>query len=240
MSWSVYLAVFVVMVVASTVQSSVGFGQGLIAAPLLRLLHPDLLPGPLVLCGLLVSLGVVVRNGKVGDVRELLPALGGRLIGIAAALILLAQLSARGLTLVIAGLVLTFVAARLLGVAIPRSPQTLGAAGVFSGVGGTIAGLGGAPIALVLEQHANAREFRGPLGIYQLAGAVMTLVALIAAGELDGEGMQLGLALYPPLIIGWFAAKWITPIVDRGLLRPIVLGLSSGSALVLIAGELLG
>ncbi len=240
MSAGVYAGVFLVMVVASTVQSSVGFGQGLVAAPLLRLLHPELLPGPLVMAGLLVSLGVVVRNGRTGDIRELLPAFAGRLVGIGGALVLLAQLSTSGLTLVIAGLVIAFVAARLAGVGFPRSPSTLAGAGVFSGIGGAIAGLGGAPMALVMEQHADARDFRGPLGIYQFVGAALTLVALRVAGEFGSDGFRLGLALVPPLVIGWVAARWVTPIVDRGMLRPIVFGLSAASALVLIAGELVG
>ena len=75
MTVGTYLAVFVVMAVASTMQSSVGMGQGLIAAPLFRLLEPDLLPGPIVVASVLTSCVLVVLNSHRHDVPEVIPAL---------------------------------------------------------------------------------------------------------------------------------------------------------------------
>ncbi len=238
MSTSVYIAVFVVMVVGSTVQASVGFGQGLVTAPLLRLLHPELLPGPIVIAGFFVSCMVIVRNSRWGDVDELKPALAGRVVGIGAALVLLASLSDRGLTIVIGAMVLAFVFARLFGVRIERTPAALGIVGAASGVSGTIAALGGAPMALVYAQHSEARDFRGPMGIYQAVGSLLTLIALVAANKMGWHEARLGLLLLPPIIVGSIAARWVTPVVDRGYLAPIVLGLSATSALVLLVGEL--
>lgn len=234
-----YAIVFVVMVVASTVQSSVGMGQGLLSAPLLRLLHPELLPGPIVFAGFLTSVVLALRNSRRSDVRETVPAIAGRIVGIAIAIGLLAVLSERGLTLAIGGIVLLLVVLRVVGLKIERSPQTLAGAGVASGIGGTIAGLGGAPLGLLFEQHARARDFRGPMGVIMAVGGAVTVASLAAAGELDREGWLLGLALLPPVAIGWLLARWATPIVDRGFLGPAVLGMSAGSAMFLIIGELL-
>lgn len=238
-SWQVYVAVFVVMVVASTVQSSVGMGQGLLSAPLLRLLHPELLPGPIVFAGFLTSVVLVIRNSQRSDVRETLPAIAGRIVGIGIAIGLLAILSEQGLTLTIGGIVLLMVALRLIGLKIERTPRTLAGAGVASGIGGTIAALGGAPLGLLFEQHARARDFRGPMGVIMAVGGAITVVSLSVAGEIDREGWLLGLALLPPVVLGWLLARWVTPIVDRGLLGPAVLIMSAGSASALILGELL-
>jgi uncharacterized membrane protein YfcA len=238
MSWEVYLAVFAVLVVGSTVQSSVGMGQGLIAAPLLRTLHPDLLPGPIVIAGFAVSLLLAVRNSRRSDIAEVVPALVGRTIGIGIALGLLAVLSERGLTVVIGVIVLTAVGLRIVGLHIARTRSTLFGAGIASGVGGTIAGLAGTPMGLLYAQDTDGRDFRGPMGIFLTVGAVITLVGLVLAGELDLAGTWLGLALLPPIFVGWQLARVVTPLVDRGLLGPVVLILAGTSATVLILSEI--
>lgn len=238
MSWSTYLAVFAVVCVGSTVQVSVGMGHGLIAAPLLRALHSPLLPGPIVIAAFFVSLGLAARNSHRGDIGVVVPALIGRVFGTGIAIALLATASERGLSIVIGAFVLGFVMLRVLGARIARTTRTLAAAGVASGVGGTIAALGGAPMGLLYEQHAKARDFRGPMGLFLTVGAVISLVSLVAFGELDGDAALLGLTLLPPIAVGFVLSRWVTPIVDRGLLRPAVFGLSGGSAVLLIATEL--
>ena len=238
MSVGTYVAVFLVMAIGSTLQSSVGMGQGLVSAPLFRLLEPDLLPGPIVVVGLLTSTVLMLRNSKPSDVQEVVPAVFGRLLGAGVAVALLAALSERGLTIAIGLIVLTLVALRLAGFTIARTPRTLGATGVVSGVGGTIAALGGAPMGLLYEQHARARDFRGPMGVILAAGGVISVVLLVIAGEMHGRSWELTAALLPPLVLGWLLARWVTPIVDRGFLGPAVLIVSSGSALVLLLSEI--
>lgn len=239
MTWGTYILVFGVLLVGSTVQSAAGFGNGLIAAPLLRLLHPELLPGPIVLAGLVVSISVFVRNSRRSDLPIVAPAVLGRIVGTVVAIGLLAALSDRGLSIAIGLIVLTFALLRIAGVQIERTTPTLGAAGLVGGVGGTIAALGGAPMALLYEQHAQARDFRGPMGWYTVVGGSASVALLLVSGELDSEGLRLGLALMPPVAVGLFISRWVTPIIDRGFLRPLVLGLSIFSALALLAGEIL-
>jgi len=239
MAWTTYLLVMLVMAAASTVQSSVGMGQGLIAAPLFRLLHEPLLPGPIVVAGLLTSLVLAARNSQRSDIAPTIPAILGRVVGIGIALAMLAVLSERGLTLAIAGFVLLFVACRVVGLKLERTPRTLAGAGVASGIGGTIAALGGAPLGLLYSQHVQARDFRGPMGIISSVGGSITVVGLVITGKLDTDGWLLALSLVPPLALGWLLARWLTPIVDRGFLASIVLGLSATSAALLLVKGLL-
>jgi len=90
---------------------------------------------------------------------------------------------------------------------------------------------------LLYEQHARARDFRGPMGAFGLIGGIISLALLVIAGQMDQRAWLLGLSLVPPLAIGWVLARWVTPIVDRGLLGPLVLIVSSASATVLIVSE---
>ncbi len=237
-SIGVYVAVFIVALVASTVQSSTGFGQGLIAAPLFRLLHPDLLPVPIVVTGLLIAVLVARQNTQLRDVRAIAPAVGGRFVGIGIALVLLATLSERGLSLLVGVIVLSFVLLRVSNVRLPQSTATLAGAGAASGVGGTVAALGGAPMALLYVQHAEARDFRGPLAAYTLIGSSLTILALLLAGRFDLEALKLIGMLLPPIGCGMVLSRWATPVIDRGYLRPLVLVLSGCSAVVLILSEI--
>jgi len=238
-SLGVYVGVFAVMAVAATVNASAGFGQGLVAAPLLRLLHPDLLPGPIVIAGVVIALSVVIRDGRMSDVPQVAPALAGRVVGIGIAVGLLATLSERGLSIAVGVIVLTFALLRIIDVKIPWRRRSLVGAGVASGVGGAIASLGGAPMALLYVEHAEARNFRGPISVYTLIGSSFTLLVLALVGQVDVESWKLGASLLPPIVVGVVASRWLLPIVDRGLLRPLVLVLSSVSATVLILSQVL-
>lgn len=238
MALGTYVAVFAIIAVASTLQSSVGMGQGLLAAPLLRLIEPDMLPGPLVVAGLLSSAVLAARNSRPADVREVAPAIVGRFVGAVAAVALLAVLSERGLTIMIGVTVLSLVAVRLSGLRIQRTVKALAGTGMVSGISGTIASLGGAPMGLLYEQDTRARDFRGPMGAFQVFGGTASVLLLTVAGEMDARSWKLAAALLPPLVLGWLLARWVTPIVDRGLMGPLVLGVSSASAMVLIASEL--
>ena len=238
MTLGIYVLVFLVVAVASTVQSSAGIGQGLIAAPLLRLIEPDLLPGPIVIAGFLTTVVVATRDGQPRDLRQVSPAIIGRFTGGLIAIGLLATLSERGLTIAIGIIVLVLVVLRLLGVRVAMTNRSLAGAGVASGIGGTIAALGGAPMGLLYEQHTKARDFRGPIAVFGVVGNGISLVLLALAGELGGQAWRYGLALLPPLAVGWVLARWVTPIIDRGFLSPIVLGVSSASAAALLITQL--
>jgi hypothetical protein len=54
--FSVFVAANVVMAVAGALQASVGFGLALLAVPILTLLDPNLVPGPMLLAGSVLQL----------------------------------------------------------------------------------------------------------------------------------------------------------------------------------------
>ena len=79
------LAVGVIVAVAAALQASVGIGFGVLAAPLLVILAPELVPGPLLLLGLLLATMTMTREFRSVDVRELSLAMVGRIAGTATA-----------------------------------------------------------------------------------------------------------------------------------------------------------
>ena len=55
LSWAQTLSATLVMALGALVQASVGFGCAVIAAPILLLLHPVFVPGPIILAASLLS-----------------------------------------------------------------------------------------------------------------------------------------------------------------------------------------
>ena len=61
------LLAFVVMTLGASIQGVVGFGANLLAAPLLALIDPQLVPGHEIV-GEVISVGSAVKDVKVGTV----------------------------------------------------------------------------------------------------------------------------------------------------------------------------
>lgn len=52
------------IVLASCMQASIGFGMGMLAAPIVAIVDPGLIPGTLIMLATMVTLMVVVRNAR--------------------------------------------------------------------------------------------------------------------------------------------------------------------------------
>jgi hypothetical protein len=118
-------------------------------------------------------------------------------------------------------------------VAVPRTPRTLAVAGAVSGVTGAAASIGGPPIALV-HRHATGPRIRATLAMYFTAGAVLSLGALAAGGELPPRALLAGLLFVPFVLAGYAAAGPLRRYLDRGRTRAAVLVTAALSAALLI------
>ncbi|NED69675.1 sulfite exporter TauE/SafE family protein, partial [Streptomyces sp. SID10244] len=62
MSVVAFAVIAVAVCMASCMQASIGFGMGMLAAPVVALVDPALLPGTLIMSATVVTLMVVVRE----------------------------------------------------------------------------------------------------------------------------------------------------------------------------------
>src|SRR5690606_33199689 len=106
------LAVLIVAL-GTAVQASIGFGLAMIAAPLLLLIDPALVPGPVIVTALVLSLWVAWLDRAAIDLRHFKVAIAGRLVGTPPAALLLGSVSAATFDLVFGALVLVAVALSL-------------------------------------------------------------------------------------------------------------------------------
>lgn len=231
--------VFLALFVGAVVQGAIGLGLGLVAAPVVTLVDPELMPDFLLVLAFLLPF--VTLAGERADIdwyglRWSLPA---RAVGTAVGVWLVATLSNRMLSLAVAVMVLFAVAATVRAVVVPVNRGTLAAAGVVSGVAGTATSIGGPPMVL-LYQHRPPREVRTTMAVYFLVGALLSLIGLELAGELVWDHVLLALLMVPALVAGSLVATRVRDAVDGRRFRAAVLMLCVASALALLARALAG
>ena len=214
----------------SLVQASVGFGAAVLAAPLLLLIDPSFVPGPMICAGLVLTSLIATRERAAVDIRGVAWALVGRVPGMLAGLLVLLWLPKTTLELVIAGLMLLAVALASLGPRIKPRRGTLFVAGIASGVMGTVASVGGPAVALVY-QHAPGPTLRGTMAGYFIFSSSISLVGLSAVGLLGKHELLAALVLVPGVLVGFVLSRWTHKVLDGGHTRPAVLALSAIAAL---------
>jgi hypothetical protein len=236
---SLLLASLVIMA-GSGIQGAVGFGGALFAAPFLVLIDPDLVPVPVNIAGVALSLLMMRREAGSHHWDAIRWPMAGLIPGSIAGAAVLRALSdsVEAVSVFFAVLVLCAVVLSLVGFHPRRQPGQLFSGGVASGFMGTAAGIGGPPIALFF-QTATGPEIRGALARFFGISAVISLALLWLFGQFHREELVAGLWLVPGTVAGFVASRWLAGHVDRGHVRTAVLVLSSLSALVAIGRAVL-
>jgi uncharacterized membrane protein YfcA len=234
LSWLPLLAANAAVAFGAAVQGAVGFGMALLAAPLLVLIRPELVPGPLLINGLALTLLVARRERDSIDLGGVKWALVGRVPGIALGALALASAAEQQMSLLVGLSVLAGVAFGATRIRLSPTPRVLLGAGLLSGIFGTIASVGGPPLALVY-QHAPGPRLRGTLAGYFIVGALMSLAALIWIGRYGADELLWTLLLLPGTLLGFVCSSRFTGWVDAGRTRRAVLGITiaAGVAAVL-------
>ena len=227
-----------VVALGALVQGAVGYGMSLVAAPLLALFDPALVPVPLILLTSVHSVLAVVRDGRHADWPGIGWAMLGRLPGTGLGVLAVVLLSQRAFSLIIGLCVLACVVLSLLTWRPRPQPRALVIAGIASGAGGTAASIGGPPIALLYQRETGPRV-RGTIGGYFVLGSVTSITALAAAEQVTSESLVSAALLTPFLLLGFALSGPARRVLDNGRTRWAVLAVAAASAVVLIGQALL-
>lgn len=220
--WSVVLALGPALFAGAFVQSSIGFGMAVVAAPFIVVFAPELIPGALLVTSF--SLPVVQLGLAPVDIawRTLSWALLGRLILTPVGVAVVAWMSVESISVIAALLILLTVATSLTTLRIRNTPGTAIAAGAVAGVSGTATSIGGPFLALVL-QHERPERLRATLAAFFLIGAVMSTGSLALAGEFTRTQLVAGLTWIPFMLAGYAVAAPLRARLEHERLRRAVL-----------------
>ena len=142
------------------------------------------------------------------------------------------------LVLLVAISVLIAVVGSLTGLRFATTDRNLVLAGAASGFTGTAAGVGGPPMALTY-QHAQPATLRSTLSAFFAVGAVVSLVGLLVAGQVDRHRLGLALVVLPGVPLGLLLSRPLIGRLPAERVRPLVLAVCAASAIGLLIDELL-
>lgn len=239
LDWSVYGFAFLVIVVAAIAQSALGVGFGVVAAPVLAVVDPELVPGTVMILGAFTAGVVALRNRSGWSLATLGPALVGRVIFSLVGALVASLLSPRLFLLVFAALILGAVALSLSGLRIAPTRRNMFFAGSASGLMGTITSVGTPPLALVY-QYAPGAEVRATLSAFFALGGLISILSLAAFGELGRADVAFSLTLLPAMLLGYLLSPLLARHTDRGWMRPAMLALCVGAASLLLVKGVAG
>ncbi len=229
-----FLAVAAAIFAGVVVQRLAGQAYGMIAAPVAALLAPDRMPAAILLLGIVVGAGAVRADLSAVNWREARWGFLGRALGAFAGAALAAHLADRGgFGLAVALLVLLAVGLSLSGLRLPIRSATLVAAGLASGIMGTMTAIGAPPMAL-LYAHEPARRARAMQNLFFLWGMLWSIGALALAGLVGAKHLGLVAALLPFALLGLVAAGPAARLLADRPIRPVALGLASLAALAIL------
>lgn len=225
---TVLTAIFLIFL-GSFVQTAIGFGLAIVAAPLLFQLSPDYVPAPICLVALFISILNALKHRANVSIGGLKMALIGRVPGSIAGGMLLLVVSTDVLSLWLGFLVLFAVMVSMLPFRIEPTPIRMGIAGFFSGFFGTSSSIGGPPMALLL-QHQDANQLRGNLSAFFVFSSLISLIVQIPIGFFTLHHVFITIPLIPTSWLGYKLAIMTTQSLPKEKIRvgALILCLVSG------------
>ncbi len=231
--WSVFAPAFLIIVAAAIAQSAIGVGFGIVAAPVLAVLDPSLVPGPVLVLAVTTSLIVAVRDRAAFSIGNLGYALGGRIVFSLLGALVASLLSPRLFLLVFGALILAAVGLSLSGLRIAPTRRNLFWAGCASGFMGTITSVGTPPMAIVY-QYSPGAEVRANMSAFLVVGGLISILSLALFGAFHWSDLVLSAKLAPAMLIGYWLSPLLQRHTDRGWMRPAMLALCIAAAAVLL------
>lgn len=213
----------VTVLVASFVQGSTGMGFALIAAPVIGLLQPLLLPVFMLVQMVPLNAYVAWRERHAMDRVGATWISGGRLVGTFGGLGILLVVTTGQLSLLIGVSTVLASLATLVMPAFDPGRRALVAVGLVTGVTETATGVGGPPLALVY-QHRPAAVLRSTVASCFLVGELISLAVLAESGKVGADQVESALLLLPAVGVGALLSRLVHHRLDGALMRYVVLG----------------
>ena len=226
------------VIVGAFVQGSIGFGFALVVVPAIALVRPGAVPVTLLFLALPMALWMALRERGAIDMAGFVEISIGRVLGTAGGVWILATVTTDQLSVVIGSSLVLAVILSFANPAFEAGSKSRFFAGALSGLMGTSAAIGGPPLALAYQKRSGS-ELRSTLAISFVVGAIISLAALAAAGQVEGWHALFALELAPGLAVGLFAAVRLSRRLDGVWLRPLVLAFAGISGVATAVRALL-
>ncbi|TBW57894.1 sulfite exporter TauE/SafE family protein [Marinobacter halodurans] len=214
------------LMAGACLQGVAGYGIGTLSAPLLFLLSPLFVPGPLVVNAVVLAILLLLRNRASIRFREVRYAIGGSIVGTTLAGLTLAVITGTAFDLMFGVLILLGVLVSVAGLRPALNPRNSAVAGAASGYMGTVVAVGGPPIAMIY-QNEKGPLVRANMSAFFLFTSCASIVALFFAGRLGLPEMKLFLLTLPGVVTGFLLSATLVQRLPFSAMRPLILGIAA-------------
>ncbi len=224
-----------VLLLGCCIQTAMGFGMAVLAAPIIMLIEPAWVPYVLTSTALFLSVMNAWHQRKNIQISLIAPAMLTRIPGTVLGVWVLMAVSVAWLHVIVASAVLVAVVVSLINVRFDATRSRLSWAGFASGFMGTTTSIGGPPLALVMQYGAPDRV-RGNLGLYFAYSCILSLLSYWVSGLLTKDSLMLCLSFCPVAIMGFVLGLRMQRWVNQERFRGLLLSLCSVAAIVALMG----
>ena len=235
--FAIWLISAAVLLLGCWIQTALGFGMAVIAAPVIVLIEPQWVPVVITFTALPLCAINTWNQRDALDIKSMIVPLLTRLPGTTLGAWLLVQLDTTGLRIMVSLCVFLAVLVTLASGKFSATPARLGWAGFFSGITGTTTSIGGPPMALVM-QHGHPRAVRANISLFFTYGCIVSIVGYSIAGLLNIKLLLESLSFLPCTLIGFYFGVRLRGYVDGAKFRPLILGLCTVAAVVALVGAI--
>src|SRR5271167_119017 len=235
------LYILLVLLVATLIRSIFGFGEALVAVPLLALRLPVRVAAPLaVLVSITIAAVIVVQDWRKIHVRSAGWLVLSTLFGIPLGLALLTAGNHRAVKASLAVIIMAFSAYALIGRKPPElhsdSRAWLLACGFCAGVLGGAYGMNGPPLAIYgAMRRWSAQHFRATLQGYFLPASIIGMAGYWLAGLWTPAVNHYYLLSLPVTVLGVILGRVINHrLRGEAFFKYLYVGLASIGALLLV------
>ena len=234
------LHVLIVVFVATLFRSAFGFGEALIAVPVLALFIPLKVAAPVaVLVSITIAAVVVAQDWRKIHVRSAGWLVVSSLAGIPVGLVLLTSSHQQAMKIVLSILIIGFAVYSLLGRKPPELDKDSNAwllgCGFVAGITGGAYGMNGPPLVIYgAMRRWSAQHFRATLQAYFLPASVIGMVGYWLAGLWVAAVTHYYLVCLPVLLPAVWLGRMVNHRLDDGaFLKYVYVGLAGIGAVLL-------
>ncbi|MDR3528957.1 MAG: sulfite exporter TauE/SafE family protein [Rhodopila sp.] len=221
------------MALGSAFQAALGIGLALLVVPVLALVDPGFIPGPMLLAGSVLAAMTAYRERDAIDRNGLRTSLVGLVCGTLIGAIALHYATGPDVHRVFGCMILAAVLVSVFCLPVATNARSLILGGCASGVMGTMAGIHGPAISLVF-QNAEPKAARAMLGAFFTIAYLGSVSALALFGLFGSAEIGRAVVLLPGVAIGLALTPVARRFIDRKRLRVAILGIAAVSGTLLV------
>jgi uncharacterized protein len=221
------------MALGCAFQAALGLGLALLVVPVLALVDPGFIPGPMLLAGSVLAAMTAYGERDAIDRKMLGTSLVGLAGGTLVGAIALHYATGPSVQRVFGGAVLVAVIVSVMGVSVAANARSLIVGGGAAGVMGTMVGIHGPAISLVF-QNAEPKVARAMLSAFFAVAYLGSVSALAVFGLFGPPQIGRTVILLPGVAIGLALAPIARRFINRGRLRIAILGIAAVSGILLV------